>query len=254
MAPLGWYGRRGRKPKPGSRSYSYAITSALILSPLLWEVTVRFRMIEPGVAAAVLAAFALLAMILAWRRNLSLVIWVGMLTAVVTALILMAATRAPVPFTLALLVMALLSEFAAGSGRWPALRPVVAAAADFATVILIIILGNSGAIPSEYQPVAAGVMIALVAALFAIYAVSLAIRSLIFRLKINGFEAAQLAATVLLAGWAMLRIEHEAGVLALGAFLPHCRSRVLFRLVRPARHDTASAPTSASTRPGELPS
>ncbi len=197
-------------------SYSYAITSALILSPLLWEVTVRFRMIEPGVAAAVLAAFALLAVILAWRRSLSLVIWVGMLTAVVTALILMEATRAPVPFALALLVMALLSEFAAGSGRWLALRPVVAAAVDFATLTLIIILGNSAAIPPEYQPVAAGVLIAFVAALFAIYAVSLVVRSLIFRLKINGFEAAQLAATILLAGWAMVRIEHQAGVLALG--------------------------------------
>ncbi len=101
---------------------SYAITAALILAPMLWEVTVRFRILEPPVTAAVLAAFALLAMTLAWRRNVTSVIWVGMLTAVITALILMAATRAPVPFTLALLVMALLSEFAASRGRWLALR------------------------------------------------------------------------------------------------------------------------------------
>ncbi|MGA3295714.1 MAG: hypothetical protein ABSE45_17245 [Candidatus Acidiferrales bacterium] len=205
-------------PGPQTRlvRYSYAITAALILSPLLWEVTVRFRMIEPRVAAAVLAAFALLAMTLAWRRNVSPVIWVGMLTAVITALILMAATRAPVPFTLALLVMALLSEFAASQGRWSALRPVVATAADFATLILIIILGNYRAIPPEYHPVAAGVMVALVAALFAIYAVSLAARSLSFRLKITGFEAAQLAATVLLACWGIVRITRGAGLPALG--------------------------------------
>jgi uncharacterized membrane protein len=52
-----------------------------------------------------------------------------------------------VPFTLALLVMALLSEFAAVRGRWLALRPVVAAAADFATLMRIIILGDFGASP-----------------------------------------------------------------------------------------------------------
>jgi hypothetical protein len=196
--------------------YSYAITAALILSPMLWEVTLRFRMLEPPVTAAVLAAFALLAMALAWRRNVSPVIWVGTLTAAITALILMAATRAPVPFTLALLVMALLSELAAVRGRWRALRPLVAAAADFAALMLVIILGNSEAVPPEYHPVAAGIMIALVAALFAIYAVSLAIRSLILRLKATGFEAAQLIATVLLAGWAVLRITDGGGLAALG--------------------------------------
>jgi hypothetical protein len=194
---------------------SYSITAGLILSPLLWELTVRFR-IQPLVTAAVLAAFALLATTLAWRRNASPVIWVGMLTAVITALVLMAATRAPAPFTLALLVMALLTEFATGRDRWPALRAVVAAGADIAALILIIILGNSRAIPPEYRPVGAGIMIALVAALFAIYAVSLTIRSLIFRLKIKGFEAAQVATAVLLAGWAVLRITHGAGLLALG--------------------------------------
>jgi len=196
--------------------HSYAITAALILAPMLWEVTVRFRMLDPPVTAAVLAAFALLAMALAWRRNVSSVIWVGTLTAAITALILMAATRAPVPFTLALLVMALLSEFAASRGRWLVLRPVVAAAADFAALIVIIILGNSKAVPPEYRPVSAGVMIGLVAALFAIYAISLVTRSLILRLKVTGFEATQLAATVLLAAWAVLRITDGNGVPGLG--------------------------------------
>jgi hypothetical protein len=196
--------------------FSYAMTASLILSPLLWELTVSFRM-QPRVTAAILAAFALLATTLAWRRDASPVIWVGMLTAVITALILMAATRAPAPLALAILGMALLTELAAGQGRWPALRPVVAAAADIAVLILIIILGNSRAIPPEYHPVDASIMIALFVALFAIYAVSVAIRSLIFRLKIKGFEAVQITTTVLLAGWGVLRITHGAGLFALGA-------------------------------------
>jgi hypothetical protein len=196
--------------------HSYAVTAALILCPMLWEVTVRFRMLDPPVTAAVLAAFALLAMTLAWRRNVSPVIWVGTLTAMITALVLMAATRAPVPFTLTLLIIALLSEFAASRRRWLALRLVVAAAADFAVLVLIIILGNSRAVPPEYRPVSAGLMIGLVAAFFAIYAVGLVTRSLVLRLKITAFDAAQFATTILLTGWAALRITDGAALRPLG--------------------------------------
>ncbi|MGB8473761.1 MAG: hypothetical protein WCE61_06710 [Candidatus Acidiferrum sp.] len=205
------------RTQTGLARFTYAGTAALILSPMLWEVTVRFRILDPRVTAAVLAAFALLALVLAWRRNVSSVIWVGTLTAVITALILMAATRALVPFTVALLVMALLSEFAACRGRWPMLRPVVATATDFAALILIIILGNPKSIVPEYGPVASGVLIALVAALFGIYAVSLAIRSMILRRKVTVFEATQLVATVLLAVWAVLRSTQNDGLVALGA-------------------------------------
>jgi hypothetical protein len=196
--------------------YSYAITSALILSPMLWESTVRFRILAPPVAAVVLVAFALLAIALAWYRNLSCIIWVGMLAAVITALVLMTATRALVPFTLALVVMAVSSELAGGRDRWPVLRAIVAASADLAALLLIVILGNPSAVPEEYYPIAAGVMISIVAALFVVYALSLAIRSLILRLTVTAFEAAQLAATVLLAAWGILRIMNGTGEHALG--------------------------------------
>jgi hypothetical protein len=195
---------------------AYAVTAALILSPLVWEATVRFRIIAPGVAAAALAAFALLAVILARRRSDSLVIWVGMLAAVFNSLVLMVATRALVPFALALLVMALVSELAAGRDRWPALRPFVATAADFAILVVLVILGNSAAVPQDYQPVAAAILIALVASLFVIYAGSVAIRSLAFRLEVTVFEAAQFLVAVLLVSWGAVRILQATGTLALG--------------------------------------
>jgi len=206
-------------PAPQSRlaRLCYAITAALILAPMLWEITVRFRMLEPSVTAAILVAFSLLSMSLAWRRNVSSVIWVGMLASVVTALVLMVGTRALAPFTAALLVMALAVEFAGSRGRWPGLRPVVAVAADFATIILVIILGNIEAVPPEYHPVSASIMIALVVALWTIYAVNLAINSLALRLQIKGLEAAQFFVTALLAGWAVLRITRGAGLFSLGA-------------------------------------
>ncbi len=204
--------------QPSLVRYTYAFTSALIFSPLLWEATVRFKMLDPPVTAAVLAAFALLTMILAWRGNVPSVLWVGMFTSVITALVLMVATHALVSFLLALLTMAVLTEFAASRGRWPALRWMVAIAADFAALILVIILGNPGNVPEEYQPVTAGVMSALVAALFIIYAITLAIRSLIFRLEVTGFEIVQLVVTMLLAGWGVLRITDGSGMPDLGVF------------------------------------
>ncbi len=46
-------------------SVTYAITSALILSPLLWESTVRFQVVWPAFTAAVLVAYVVLALALA---------------------------------------------------------------------------------------------------------------------------------------------------------------------------------------------
>jgi hypothetical protein len=196
---------------------SYAITAAVILVSLLWEATVGFRMLAPPVTAGVLAAFAALAIALAWRTNIARVAWVGVLTAVITAVTLMIAARALVPFTAALLAVALLVESAALAGRWLGLRPVVAAGADFAVLILVLILGNSATIPPDYKPASASLMISLVAALFAIYATSISIRTLAFRLKVTIFDAAQLTASVLLAIWAVLRITNGTGDAALGA-------------------------------------
>jgi hypothetical protein len=197
---------------------SYAITSVLILSPMLWEVTVRFRILDPQVTAVVLSAFAFLAMTLAWHRNLSYVVWVGVLAAAITAVVLMIATRALVPFTLALLFMALLVEFAACRGRWFGLRPIVAVAVDLAVLFLIIVLGNPEQVSSEFQSIRISALIGIVAALFGIYAGGVLYRSLALRLKLAYFEAAQLTAAAALAAWGSLRITNSAAASILGVF------------------------------------
>jgi hypothetical protein len=198
--------------------HSYAITAALILSPMLWEVTVRFRIIEPRVTAVMLVGFAVLLTALAWRRDLSHVVWPGMFSIVTIALILIPATREPVPFVIALLAMALVTEFAASRGRWPGLRLLVAGATDFASFLLILILGNSKAVPPEYRPAAPTIMIALVITLFAIYAVAPVVWSFVRRLRITLVDAVQLAVAALLAGWGVLRITQGSGATALGIF------------------------------------
>ena len=82
-------------------STAYGITSALILSPLLWESTVRFQVLSPTLAAAVLVAFVALAMALAWQRDLQVIPWIATLATVATAVALIIETRELVPLTAA---------------------------------------------------------------------------------------------------------------------------------------------------------
>jgi hypothetical protein len=186
--------------------YSYAITAALILFPLLWEATVPFQMLAPPVTAAVLIAFLLLAVVVAGRTNFPGIAWVGVLTAVFTAIVLMVATRALVPFSVSLLAMALLTEFAAFRSGLHGLRPVVGAGADSAVLILVLVLGNPARVPANYRPASGSLIIALAAALFLICAATVSIRSLAFRRTVKTVETAQLVVALLLMSWAVLRV------------------------------------------------
>ena len=96
----------------------YAVTAALILAPMLGELTLRFEILPASVTAGLLSAFAVAAFALAWKRNLAPVVWVTEGTAVLTALALMIASHDLAPYIAALLVMALSSELAAAGNRW----------------------------------------------------------------------------------------------------------------------------------------
>ena len=106
----GWFGRSELTTANRFASATYGVTSALILSPLLWESTVRFQVLSPAFTAVVLVAFVVLALALAWRRNLQVIPWVATLAAVITALALIIATHELVPLTAALLAVALATE------------------------------------------------------------------------------------------------------------------------------------------------
>ncbi len=195
---------------------TYAGTGALILFPMLWEVTVRFRLVKPATTALVLVGFAIFAIFLAWAKSAPVTAWMGMLTAIISGLTLMVATRELLPFTCALLAMAAAVEITSSERRWPGLRPIAALAADAAMAIVIIILGNPAAVPSEYHAVPAAILIAVVSALFAIYAAALTFHSIVSGLNITVFEIAQFAAAASLALWSVLRATHGSGPLALG--------------------------------------
>src|SRR5208337_3920525 len=92
-------------------STAYAVTSALILAPMLWELTLVFKILPAYATAGVLIAFVASASALAWKRNLAPVLWIANIAAVFTALALLLATHDLEPFISALLIMAAISEF-----------------------------------------------------------------------------------------------------------------------------------------------
>ena len=96
---------------------TYAVTSTLILSPMLWEATVRFQSIPATASASILVAFIVMTLVLASRHELQAIPWIGTAAAASTAIALIIGTRELIPLTLALLAIAAAVETSACFGH-----------------------------------------------------------------------------------------------------------------------------------------
>jgi hypothetical protein len=201
----------------GFASTVYAATAALIIAPMLWELTLRFHVLATSVTAGVLSVFVVTAYALAWRRSLIAVVWVTNIAAILTSLGLLMATHDLVPFVAGLLFMALISEGAAVRSRWLSLRPVVALAADLAVWILLYIYSRPEGIPAGYKNVATPVLVGTGCALFLIYGVNVALRTMRLRQKISVFEIGQTVIAFLLGAFSILRFGGSSSSPLLGA-------------------------------------
>jgi hypothetical protein len=197
-------------------STTYGVTSALILSPLLWESTVRFQVLSATFAAVVLVGFVVLALALAWRHDLQLIPWIATLATVVTAMALIIETRELVPLTAALLAVALATEIVACLGHRLSLRAIPALAADFAVWLLVYVMASPDGVPEGYHPTSPVTLIVLCLALLAIYGGSIGVRSFVLRQRITLFEIAQGVLAFLLATFGVLRATRYAAASALG--------------------------------------
>jgi len=196
---------------------AYAVTSALILSPLLWESTARFQVLSVASTSAVLAAFVLLTIALAWQNKLETIPWVATLAAVATALALIIATHELVPLTTALLTVALVTEVAACLGHQLSLRALPAIAADFAVWLLIDVMTSSEGVPEGYHVTGPTTLTLLCLAMLAIYGGSIGIRCFRLRHRVTIFEIGQCALTFVLASYGVIRASHGSAAPALGA-------------------------------------
>jgi hypothetical protein len=197
---------------------SYATTAAVILPPMLWELTLRFKVMPAWAAATALVVFVALAAALAWKQNLASVVVSPVAFSAVAALALLVGTHDPFPFVTALLLMAVIAEAAAGTGRWLALRPLVALPLDLAVFALVLIYTGGNGVSPDYKPLAGADLLELFVALPTIYGVSVLARTLVLRRTIGVFETGQMSVALLLACFGILRTTHNSAAVALGVF------------------------------------
>ncbi len=182
----------------------YACTSALILAPMLWELMLRFSVLTAPAAATMVAGFVVAASVLAWKRELVPVLWVGNLTAAALALGLAIASREIAPFIGVLLVMVLIGEYGALRGRESGVRVLVSLAADAAIWALIFIYSSPESTRASYPQLGAATLIAPGVILFLIVGVSVILRTVAARKRITVFETMQTMAAFLLAACSLM--------------------------------------------------
>jgi hypothetical protein len=171
-------------------SITYALTSLLILSPMLWETTVRFEFLAPAFTGSILVGFFAITLALAWKRGLEAIPWLTVAATMGTALALLVATRHLLPLTISILAAAVLVEAASCFGHVLTARMLPALAASI-SVCLVISLMTSEPVPEGYAPVNPRMIVVLWSALLAIYTISIAIRGLWLRHKITIVDIVQ---------------------------------------------------------------
>ena len=230
-------------------SITYAVTAALILAPMLGELTLRFHILPSAATAALLSAFALASAALAWKRGLTAVVWVGVTTGVCTALALMIASRDLVPYVAVLLLIALISEVAAARQRWLSLRALVAPAVDIAIWTLVYVFSLPESSRAEYAPVAKIVLLGFPSLLFLIYGGSVAFRAIRLQQRITIFEIGQPTIAFALAGASWFWNAHEAGMNGFGVvcwiFAAGCYAAAFLFTIAGQCAITASLPPGA---------
>jgi hypothetical protein len=193
-------------------STTYACTSALILAPMLWELTLRFNVLPAAATAGVLGAFICAATALAWKRDLASVFWVANAAAALVAVALSIATHEVLPFVAVLLLMVLLCEYAAARNHGLGVRFLVAAAADVAIWALIFIYSSAQSTRADYPPLGTAALLAPALTLFGIYCVSVAVKTALLRQKITAFETIQTTIAFLLAASSVFYFEPHGAV------------------------------------------
>jgi hypothetical protein len=172
----------------------HGLTSALVLSPLLYEATARFHAISTWTAAGLLFGFTVFGLAVSWRKDLLIVATFATLAGLGTSGALLIATRDAVPFTFLFLAIAAAVEVSACLDHWLSERWLTAAAADLAVLLITWLVTNERGVPETYAPISHSALLAAQVALLAIYLSSIMVRTLLRGFTFTGFETLQCAA------------------------------------------------------------
>ena len=212
---LGWVMSAARASAWLSRT-AYACTSALILAPMLWELTLRFHVLVPAATACALAAFVAVALAYSLRRSVIPAVWVANATAAGLALALAVAAHSILPFALLLVAMLAAAEFSARHSSERSVRVLVAVAADLAVWIEIYVYSAPANTQTGYPalPPAAllfpALLLLLLSCGFAI------LRSVLRRQPLSAFDILQSTAAFLLGVCALLLFAPAVGATTVG--------------------------------------
>lgn len=197
--------------------YVYAGTSALILAPMLWEVTLHFNVLTPVMAAGVLAGFATLATVLDSRESDGRPAWIVQATAVILAGLLAFATHHILPFLFAVLIAFFVVEYGRVRTFPEPVWPLMALVADAAIWGSIFIYSGPQSARSDYPSLSAIALITPACLLFAINGTTVAVRVFVGESRIGAFETVQLLMSFSLAITGVLFFAPLHGQLTVGA-------------------------------------
>ena len=195
----------------------YAGTSALLLAPMLWEMTLRFDILSPAHSAIVIATFLLCAYLLAWHKRLTALVLMAECSVIVMSLALIGGTRDLLPFLCVILLAAFLNEWAAIREQWTRLRFIPALGANLVLLLLYSIYSRPESSRTDFANLSVPSMVAPACTLLGIYAASVVIRTMIKGKTIRIFEIVQTTIAFLLAAATIIQFGPAAGAVAFGA-------------------------------------
>ena len=171
----------------------HGLTSALVISPLLYESTVRFHAISTWTAVALLFVFTVFGFAVSWRKDLLIVATFATLAGLGTGAALLLSAHDALPVTFLFLAIAATVEICACLNHWLSERWLTAAAADLAVLFTTWLVTNERGIPETYVGISHSALLVAQIALLAIYLSSIIVRTLLRGFTFTGFETAQCA-------------------------------------------------------------
>ena len=198
-----------RAPHQALSATFFAALTVLIGFPLLWEVTIRFKLLTAPQSALALTLLVGVVLGTAWRRNLRALAWLTTLSACGFATVLLVMTSSALPFTAFLILLGVATLWLGYDREWTLLRWVVALFADVAVLALI---GRALATPPRDTP---SMVMAVQLLLLVGYLVSIVVRTLVRGRDVLPFEAVQTAVMLLVGLAGAIVITQQTGASAL---------------------------------------
>ncbi len=192
---VSWLGLAYRLDTTGRRLVApfYGVATALIAFPILWEATVRVKLLAPWGAALAMAGVTALTFVVAGVRRIQALAWVISVAGLVATLLLFAAVGPEVSFGFYLTFLGVWTLWLGYSLDWIWLRWPVALVADCSVLLMV------GSVVGPWHRGDAGAVMALQLALFAAYLVSIAARTLWRSRDVIPFEVVQTVALLVVA-------------------------------------------------------